>query len=390
MGQSIAAVYGFRLNERLESLGPASLEALLEAYRDEGPLRNHRRRTISRSLAASALQKCIRRGLREQALLHCDQLLEIDPDYLFRRAHTIAAEDVGIGGLLVLAAYAIGGGSKTWRRKLGGDRPVARALVTALASSPKDRLGDELKTLDLRELGRLAEPWNRAVARQSDDELLGTLADRSQSVTARAAALMYYTRFQPSERNALVRRAGPKKNWRRALMEVCSALETPLLLRDLCWVYAGRMMERQAYCLPLAWDVSKDELWALEDDTGIDDLMFGGLLAASIDGHTGEGKKALANLLKRDRRAQNLATINVTRPSWDVRAFHLAFFRTEGHLCRQRVTNPMSVHVRQRSTHAVVSQYCRSPDNASDLLAHTPGLLSKLNLERLESIGANV
>jgi hypothetical protein len=224
------------------------------------------------------------------------------------------------------------------------------------------------------------------MAGRGDEELLGVIANRTQSATERAAALMYYCRFQPSDRNALVARAAPKKNWRGALMDVCSVLETPLLLRELCWVYAGRMAERQAYLLPLAWDISKDEPWKLEDDPAIEDLMFGDLLAAAIDGHTIEGKRALASLLRRDKMVQSLATIHVTRPSCDLRAFHLTVFRTEGHLCRQRLSNAPSANVRQLCSTAMISHYCRGPDSGRKLLEYAPEILRRLNRERIRSL----
>lgn len=385
-GETISSTYGAQIQQPLSEVGPAVLSQLVHAYGDDGPYRCSAPPECLRSLAASGLQKSIRRGLVNEALFHCDQLLQIGPEYLFRRLHTVACEDVGIADLLLLAAYAVGGGSKTHRKKLGGDKRVGRALVSALARSPKDRLSDELKTLDLRELGRLAEPWNRAVAKRSDEQLLAEVADRSQPVTSRAISLMYFTRFEPSDRNALVSRSGPRMNWRHALMEVCTALDAPKLLRELCWTYAGRMVERQAYCLPLAWDISKDEAWALEDDPAISDLTLGNLLAAAVDGHTREGKEALANLVRRDAEARSLAIGIVSRASWDIRAFHLAFFRTEGHLCRRRLANPISARIRQLSTDAVVAQYCRSPAHASQLLANAPRLAPSLHHERIAAM----
>lgn len=381
MSESIAGFYGGWLSRPLDEVGPEVLNDIVAAHGDVGPFVCPAPSQYAKWIASSSLQKSIRRGLDERARWHCDQLLQIDPYYMFRRLHTVAVEDVGIANILMLAAYATGGGSKTWQSKMGGRTTVARALVTELAVSPKDRLGDELKTLDLRER-QDSEKWNREVADLPDDELMQILQDRQEGLTHRALALMYLTRFEPSDRNALVPRIAPKKNWRTALMEVCTVLKTPLLLRELCWVYAGRMMERQAYCLPLAWDLMKDEQWRVEDDAGIVDEVAGSWPAVAIDGHTSQGKKAIAKLIKRDSLAQELNEQHVIGPDWAPRAFHLTFFRTEGHLCRQRLAAGISEIVRAQSSVAVVSQYCRSKADGEAMLAHGPELLDRLQLIR--------
>jgi len=379
---TIAEFYGDWLTGSVDEVGPQVLSTLVDHHRDESKFRVYKPSAHSKWMASSALQKSIRRGLDESAAKFCDQLIQVDADYMMRRLHTVAAEDLGIANLLLMAAHAKGS-TKTFQAKMGGTTLVARALVAEMAHSPKCRLADELKTLDLREFPEsLAEQYNQEIAHHSDNELLDMLANRELPLSKRMLALIYYTRFEPSDRNVLVVRSAPKLNWRTALMNACQALGTPPLIRDLCWVYAGRMMERQAYCLPIAWDTMCDQTWHTEDDHGIVDSECDGWPAAAIDGHTSPGKKALKRLM-RDSLSKELAEQHVIDLDFcRERAFHLTIFRTEGHLCRQRLTNDVSAGIRVKSSEAVVSQYCHTLEDGRAMLAHGQELLDRLNIIR--------
>lgn len=385
--RTISEFYGPWLSGSVNEVGMAILSQATEKIAAPEPFVCSKPNRYAKWLLSSALQKSIRRGHLDYTRSYCDALLQIEPDYMFRRLNTVAAEDVGIGNLLAMAAYAKGGNSKTIRAKMGGTATVARALTAGLASSPKCRLGDELKTLDLREAGDVAESYNLAMAEQTDQELLDILVDRKNPLTQRAIALMYFTRFEPSDRNALVVRAAPPTKVRKQLLEVCAALETPQLLRELAYIYAGRMYERQAYCLPLAWDLMKDEAMEVRDDPQLpeQELVLNGIIAAAVDGHTSQGKKCLKELVATDDLALSLIPLTLGGDE-TLRAFHLTIFRTEGHLCAKRLTGEASRRVRQLSSDAVVGQYCFNAAGGEHLLSHGPQLLDRLNVIRERSI----
>lgn len=388
---TVAGLYGDWVDQPLAEVGPTILQAVVETHGDDGPWQAPKPGSFAKWLASSALQKSIRRGNLDAARYHCDQLLQIDSSYMMRRLNTVAAEDIGVAGLLAMAAYAMGGNLKSWQAKMGGEKVVMRALVTEMVASPKCRLGDEIKTLDYREWSEAeAEAANLGIAELTDKNLLAMLADKGATPPQRAMALMYYTGFEPSDRNVLVPRKG-RKNWRHALMDVCDTLETPTLIRELCWVYAGRMMERQAYLLPLAWEFAKNQPFMVEDDPGIVDHDIGKWPAAGLDGHTSVGKNAIKQMIKRDALTQELCEAHVLDlDDAKQRAVHLTLFRTEGHLCRQRLTFPLSAQIRKRSSIAVVSHYCLDDGVATlsrrkhgeAMLLHGPELLDRMNLFR--------
>ena len=83
-------------------------------------------------VAASGLQKAIRREAEKLALGSAKTLLLTDPDRLWRRLCVTAFEDVGLGDIEGLARMTAIAGQKTWRAKHGGNELVAAHLVKRL------------------------------------------------------------------------------------------------------------------------------------------------------------------------------------------------------------------------------------------------------------------
>src|SRR5690349_10324080 len=85
---------------------------------------------ISEYLAASLLQKAIRRGRNELALQAAATLLQSSPERLWRRLACIAFEDVGIGDLEAVAHTTAAMAGKRFRAQLGGEWKTASFLVS--------------------------------------------------------------------------------------------------------------------------------------------------------------------------------------------------------------------------------------------------------------------
>lgn len=95
-------------------------------------------------VAMSALQKAIRRRRPELAHAAAATLLKDAPDRLWRRLACIAAEDVGLGSLEAVGVATAALAGKRKRAELGGEWPVACAVVAELAAAPKCRAADDL------------------------------------------------------------------------------------------------------------------------------------------------------------------------------------------------------------------------------------------------------
>ncbi|MFC3182531.1 hypothetical protein [Cypionkella sinensis] len=100
--------------------------------------------TFDRYLAASLLQKAIRRDEFELAWQASSFLLENFPDYFWRRVPIIALEDIGLGDLDVTMMAIMVGTNAELRVRLGGCTTVANAIIHAMAAATKDRSSDDL------------------------------------------------------------------------------------------------------------------------------------------------------------------------------------------------------------------------------------------------------
>lgn len=96
-----------------------------------------------RWLLASALQKCIRRGLLEDTADVAIALFSADREYAWRRLRVIAVEDIGLGDIHLVAAVMAVAGKRQVRDALG-DLQLFVWLAQSLAAAMKDRTACDL------------------------------------------------------------------------------------------------------------------------------------------------------------------------------------------------------------------------------------------------------
>lgn len=99
---------------------------------------------LDRYLAASQLQKAVRRseyGLAWEAAVY---LLRHNTDYFWRRLPIIALEDVGVADPELIIAVILASTRCCLREEMGGSFRAAASLVNALCAAPKDRAADDL------------------------------------------------------------------------------------------------------------------------------------------------------------------------------------------------------------------------------------------------------
>lgn len=96
-----------------------------------------------RWLLASALQKCIRRGLHAEVTDVAIALHAVDAEYAWRRLRVIALEDVGMGDVEAVATVMAVAGKRKVRESLG-DLRLYVANVQMLAVGLKDRTACDL------------------------------------------------------------------------------------------------------------------------------------------------------------------------------------------------------------------------------------------------------
>lgn len=94
-------------------------------------------------LASSALQKSIRRGYTETALLMTRSFISHEPDYFWRRINVIALEDIGIANIELVNQVLWVSGKRKWIERVGASA-LAAYLVRAMCESLKDRNACEI------------------------------------------------------------------------------------------------------------------------------------------------------------------------------------------------------------------------------------------------------
>lgn len=99
---------------------------------------------VSSWVAASALQKSVRRGDADLALRAAATLLKSDPAKLWRRLAGIVVEDVGLASVETVRGTIAATADKSFRQQFGGEWAVASFLVEQVAAAPKDRATDDL------------------------------------------------------------------------------------------------------------------------------------------------------------------------------------------------------------------------------------------------------
>lgn len=220
-----------------------------------------------RWVLASALQKAIRRGKVEAAIIAADRLLAVDPSYTWQRLRVIAFEDIGLGDVeascIVLEACRNG----RFRAKLGTRRALFAAVGT-LAQATKSR---DLTHLLL--LGRCSPPnakgWREYVSKQDD---------------------------------------------------------LPWAIKHLAtYGYSAAKLGVMVPCLYRRMPETPTVVQSIADGPG--DEIIGGLLAASYDMHTQQGKKAFAYIAKSCADARRFYRANDLDP---VKTLGIATFYVEG------------------------------------------------------------
>lgn len=144
--------------------------------------------TLDPWVASSLLQKAIRRGEADLALLAAHVFQRHRGKGVWRRLLNIAVEDVGTADpALVLEVIRLATNPQL-RSVLGSDGDLIRTLVEKLAAAPKDRSVDYLYCAAIRHPDGLAATANLASRRAG--ELLTIAANLEEPMLRRAAATL--------------------------------------------------------------------------------------------------------------------------------------------------------------------------------------------------------
>jgi hypothetical protein len=245
---------------------------------------------VSIWIAASTLQKAIRRGRADLAIAAAATLAVNDPDRLWRRIGGIAFEDIGLGDPCTVGLVSAVLAGKRVRADLGGEWRVASWLVQRLCASPKCRATDDL-LMAVETMPALAVQ-RRALAELSHDQLR-RLVLSTGGLHERALALIYLAGTDAKPNPHFRSRRGETALAFDVLDELGVAPTIIEISRE------GYRRTREALCLllPLLAAERDDDIPTFTDDPFPSEAMAGPVPGWALDAYTRPGKDALRRFL---------------------------------------------------------------------------------------------
>lgn len=233
----------------------------------------------------SALQKAIRRGNVERAVVYATALAKDDLYNFWRRAKIIAFEDIGVANLLVVATVCAL--METYKSR-GDFLKMAAYAASLMASSVKDRTVCDLSNL----CSYLPKPKEEDIG-ESPATYIEKFCDygsgTGDAVQACLAGKVLLGEFFQTD----------KKRWLSAFLSAVKETQPPLVY------YIARSsvsnVEGMAPCLPVAFaclplDGNVSITNHVEELTESPTVF--GVMSCALDAHTVEGKKAFAYFQK--------------------------------------------------------------------------------------------
>jgi hypothetical protein len=328
---------------------------------------------ISPWQAMSLLQKAIRRGHLELALLAASTLLDIAPDSYWRRAGIIAFEDIGVADLTTAGVVTVALEGKRFRQRSGGEWAVAAAITARMVASPKNRAADDLFCV-LESWPGLAD--NRQRLEQLPIPRLRLIALTTDHLPLRALAVRL---IFADRRLNLPRRGSPDIGF--DVLDELGVAPTTLAIAREAYRRTGEMLAPLVALLSLENGLREE----VTHDPLPPEVMIGSLPGWSLDMFTREGRAALGYLLKMD--AGICIWARETLPTAGrIEMLAQALFRVESGLCRQRKDGPTGEGLRD-----LMERECMGlpPDQADTSLALMLEAVPFLNAARRKVLGGH-
>jgi hypothetical protein len=284
---------------------------------------------ISPWLAAALLQKSIRRGEENFALHAAATLLQIAPDRLWRRCGGIAAEDVGLGNIDVVAIVTAALSGKRFRAGFDGEWRVASFIVNQMANATKCRASDDL--LMCAERHPSLAHARREFSMLSTRELL-SIATGSASLPERALATWYGlgTGHRPSPW------LQPRRGDPNVVFDALCEAGLPHSIVEIGRELFRRAGEPLGPFLSLLCPQREAETATVADDDIPPETMIGQLPSWAFDRYSREGLACLQLFLRGNTETARWVCAHI-RATKRVDFIGDVLFRVEGQISRQRI-----------------------------------------------------
>ena len=296
----------------------------------------------TRWLAASALQKCIRLGLTQEALHAAHVLKTFSDTHLWYRLSVICLEDIGVANVDLAAQVLWMSGKTQWRNSHRGDNFILSYLIPRLCASRKCRTLDD--ALYVAEYHPVYKDQRLIYSGMAVDELWELFHDERLDVVGRILISRYLcgTRYR-SEVLELQKR-NPS-----IIFDLAHSMGAPPYVTDLLSLSRGQ--EYFTCLLPAMMQLEQSSFCDAVSDASDPVLMFGEWPNAAYDRHTRMGKQAFRQFLKKCPDISGFLQKRV--PEADhVNLIGWAVFILEGQLLNNRIVYDGSECLRELAAQA--------------------------------------
>lgn len=321
--------------------------------------------SISPWVAASLLQKAIRRGIGPLAMAASVALLTASPERLWKRLVVISIEDVGVGGIDVVYQTIAAASERSRLVKRHDAQHLAGLAAFRLAMSPKCRASDDLSVVVNEDA--YWEPDRLELGAAPDADLYRVVLDDS-SIHRRAIAALQ-----------LIARGG-KRTYDDLFLALAEA-GAPYTLSDVCRRAFALTREPITCLLAMLWPLFNGQPTSLVDDPLPHEMMVGGIPGWALDQFSREGLASLANFRRTDCSTTRWLGYHVPAIQRDKVLRH-AVFRAESGLCINRVEWSLGSELR------AAADFCTWPfpsQEAAKLLVLVRDDITVLNQARIST-----
>lgn len=326
-------------------------------------------------IAASLMQKAVRRGETEWASIAALSLLTLDPNRLWRRLAVIAVEDIGIGDLNIVGQVV--GAIACRKQLLGhiGSSGLVVVIVRALCKATKCRAADNLYSVI-----ESCEIWRKArdELAEEDEGSLARLILSDEVVEIRAIATRYLLGTTWPDSMAFKKRKGSVSAFFDLLLDHGYPASLVAFCRE------NHSQTHVALCgfLPILHEIYLQERGGRKPEVRAQSLTSGAGGKAfppwALDCFTREGKAALQRLSKSDNVLQGWLSLHIP-PKSHMKAMCAALFRVEGGLVDLQLVWPTGDRLLQCSA---LEAFGLDRSLATELLGLVRDRLPNLDEER--------
>lgn len=240
-------------------------------------------------LAASSLQKSIRRGMVKEALYAAHVLKSFSPTHLWNRLAVIALEDIGLANINLAAQVLWVAGKAQWRIKHRGDDFILSHLIHKLCNSKACRTLDDV--LYCVEYHPLYSQQRMIYSGMNEDDLCRLFHDESLDVIERSLIGRYLCGRRYRSETLKLDKGNPIR-----IIDLAHGVNAPPYVLDILNLSKGQ--EYFTCLLPCLMQFEKSPFCETVSDINDTPRMAGAYPDFAYDKHTRMGKQSFRQLLK--------------------------------------------------------------------------------------------